>query len=50
MNMEELYEEMKAALKYFGLAFNEMDKVNMSLKDNAVIFTHGKASISVTLD
>ncbi len=40
MNMQQVYDQMKFALNYFGLRFSEMDKVNVEIKENSVIFTY----------
>ena len=36
MNAADLYKEIKDALATFGLSFNEMDKVEVALNDDAI--------------
>ncbi len=47
--MNELYEEMKAALTYFGLRFCDMNKVEVTISNNKIIFTYGKYKLEQTL-
>ena len=47
MTMCDIYEEMKAVLKFFDLRFSEMHEVAFVIKDGAVIFSHGGRTISV---
>lgn len=49
MNMEELYDDMKRALKIFGLRFSEMDKVTVYRLDGFLYFTNGDAIYGVRL-
>jgi len=49
--MSDLYEEMKAALRYFDLSFHEMSKVLISSdKPNTITFTYDGRSICVSID
>lgn len=49
--MSDLYEEMKAALRYFDLSFHEMSKVVISSdKPNTITFTYDGRSICVSID
>lgn len=47
MTMGDLYEEMKAALKFFDLAFSKMHDVEMDIIDGKVRFSHGGRSITI---
>ena len=49
MNMEELYDDMKRALKIFGLRFSEMDKVTVYKQGGFLYFTDGNAIYGVRL-
>lgn len=46
MTMGDVYEEMKAALKFFGLAFSKMHEVEFTVKDGTVIFSHDGRTVS----
>lgn len=46
MDAADLYGEIKAALTYFGLRFNEMDKVKVTRTPNALVFRYGEATVS----
>ena len=49
--MSDLYEEMKATLRYFDLSFHEMSKVVISSdKPNTITFTYDGRSICVSID
>ena len=48
--MSDLYEEMKAALRYFDLSFHEMSKVLISSDKNTITFTYDGRSICVSID
>lgn len=47
MNATELYQEIKDALATFGLHFNEMDKVEVTLNDDAITFRYANQSVEV---
>lgn len=47
MSMGDLYEEMKAVLKFLGLNFSEMYKVDMVLGDGKISFTYGGRTVTV---
>jgi hypothetical protein len=47
MNADELYDQIKAALRYFGLDWNEKDKIEVRFENGAIVFVHGKESIRV---
>lgn len=47
MKMDALYEDMKEALKFFGLAFHQMDLVTVTLEGDKIVFTHGDRQISI---
>lgn len=46
MDCQELYDEIKAALKYFGLSFSEMDQIKLVLTPNSVTFVHQQWQIT----
>jgi len=46
-NAAEFYDQMKAALEFFGLRFHQMDKMTLSFQDGACVFTYGADSITV---
>lgn len=45
MNAEELYEELKEALRYFGLSFHQKDQVKVSARTDKIIFEHAGREI-----
>jgi hypothetical protein len=47
MTMGELYEDMKEALKFFGLSFHQKDLVTVTIKDGQITFTYGSRHISI---
>lgn len=47
MNAQELYEEIKASLKFFELGFSEMDKVKVTFTEGAVQLHYGGRTIVV---
>ncbi len=51
ITMEQLYQEMKKALFYFGLHFSEMDKVTVRMAADLgqVIFTHDDRHIALQI-
>lgn len=46
MSMGDLYEEMKASLKFFGLAFSQMHEVSLAVVDGKIAFSHGGRTIT----
>lgn len=48
MYAAELYDEIKEALKFFGLRFSEMDKMSVKFLAGAVVFEHEGRSIKIT--
>ena len=44
MTAQELYDALKDALHLFGLRFNEMDQVTVTMANNQVTFTYGLRS------
>ena len=48
MNAQELYEEIKASLKFFELSFSEMGKVRVTFIEGAVQLHYGGRTIIVT--
>ncbi|AJD82978.1 hypothetical protein PJWF_00085 [Achromobacter phage JWF] len=51
MTAEELYEELKKALKYFELSFHHMALVHVSMRPDGtgLIFTHGEKHLSIPI-
>jgi hypothetical protein len=49
MTAEDLYDQIKAALKYFGLDWNQKDQIEVFFEEGAIIFRCGKESIRVQL-
>lgn len=47
--MEELYQEMKDALKYLGLSFHQMHAVEVTLRGHCIVFSYGGRSCTVVL-
>lgn len=47
MTMEELYQQMKSALDFFGLRFHAMDKVEVIIQGDFVIFKYGNMQVSI---
>jgi len=46
-NCQELYDEMKNALQYFGLRFSEMNQVSFELFDGYIVFYYGNRRLQV---
>lgn len=51
ITMEQLYEEMKKALFYFGLHFSAMDQVKVRMAGDLgqIIFTHDDRHIALQI-
>lgn len=49
MNAEQLYQEMKDALDYFGLSFHSKDHVVVTIEGNKLIFSYNNRSVAVTI-
>lgn len=49
MNMEQLYNEMKAALTFFDLSFHQKDQVEVKIEDKELVFLHANRSIRLKL-
>lgn len=47
MNAADLYQEIKDALATFGLRFNEMEKMEVALNDDAITFSYANKSLTV---
>lgn len=47
MTMGDLYEEMKASLKFFGLAFSQMHEVSLAVVNGNIAFSHGGRTITL---
>jgi hypothetical protein len=46
MNAQDLYEEIKAFLKYVGLSFNDMNKIEVSIADsNTIMLKYDKVRV-----
>ena len=50
MNAQDLYDEIKASLKYFGLAFSEMDQVTITTKLGLLCLSHGGRTITMNIE
>ena len=50
MSAFELYEEIKAALKYFDLGFNQMNEVKVGIDDNLFCLQHGNKTIVIDVN
>lgn len=50
MTADDLYEELKEALKYLGLRFHERDQVKVTIVDNELVFTYRGKSISFDIN
>lgn len=50
MSMDDLYEEMKAALKYFELHFSAKDQVQIYVCDGRLYFAYDTKEISIELE
>lgn len=46
-NAAEFYDQMKAALEFFGLRFHDMDKMSLTFIEGACVFSYGADSITV---
>lgn len=46
MNADELYEELKSALRYFGLAWGQKSEVQVCIQNDALLFTHGGRTVA----
>lgn len=49
MTLEQLYEEMKASLKFFDLRFNDMDQVTVHIDNHSseIVLTHNGRKICI---
>lgn len=47
MNAQELYDEIKAALRHFDLSFGDMDQVTVEARENLVVFSYCGRSCSI---
>lgn len=47
MTMDQLYEEMKEVLRFFGLAFNQKDQVTVTFEANKVHFKYKNMTVSI---
>lgn len=47
MSMDELYLEMKEALRYFNLRFSEMGQVEITIAGNCIFFKYNGRAISI---
>lgn len=49
MTMEDLYQDMKDALKMFDLHFGDKEEVQIELTKDGLTFRHGRKSVTVDL-
>jgi len=47
INAEDLYQEMKNALNFFGLSFHQKEEMNVSVEGTCVVFRHEHVSIRI---
>lgn len=47
MNAQDLYDEIKAALKYFDLQFGQMSEISFDCDAKELIFTYQNRSVIV---
>lgn len=47
MTVQDFYEEMKEALRFFGLSFGDKDKVTIAAEDDVIIFKHENREIRI---
>lgn len=50
VTMEDLYGEMKDALKYLGVRFHDMHNVKVKIEDNKLVFSHWGKSIAIDIN
>lgn len=50
MNASDLYQEIKDALATFDLRFNEMEKMDVALNDDAITFSYTNKSVVIRTD
>lgn len=48
--MEDLYGEMKDALKYLGVRFGDMHTVKARIEDNKLVLSHWGKTISIDIN
>lgn len=48
MTADDLYEEMKSALRFFGLSFHDKHLVEIRIQDSQLTFIHGNRTIVVS--
>lgn len=49
MTLDEFYEEMKNALRFFGLHFGEKEEVQISAENGAITLAHGNKTITISV-
>lgn len=47
ISAEDLYQEIKDVLTYFGLSFHQKDEVEVTLQDGMLLFKHGKRAVAM---
>lgn len=49
MTLEDLYTEMKDALRYFGITFGQKDEVKVRVEGDYIIFVHSPRGTEVRI-
>jgi hypothetical protein len=49
MNAHELYRHMLKAAYAFGLPFYDLEYIEVKVKEDCIVFTHGKQEFTVNL-
>lgn len=50
MNLEDLYEDIKAAIRFLGVDWDQKELVAVTTLDGCLIFEHGGRSVSIRLE
>lgn len=50
MSMEDFYNHMKEALKYFDLRFSEMHLVKVTLEEKRIVFKYKQRMVGIELN
>lgn len=48
MKADELYQEIKDALRYFGLGFHQMNEITVHFNEKSISFTYQDRTLIVT--
>lgn len=47
---DDLYEEMKDAMRYLGVRFHDRHLVKVKIEDNKLVFSHYSKSIAIDIN